>query len=116
MILVRSAFSSVLTYIHKHITEDAYRLIRDAGIRSEFLLRVLDQKEAALDTLVLKARDHSVLGSNAEFLQSRLRFVKDVHGQEVCLARSDDGIEVGVMMGWERHISKMGFIHAPPDT
>lgn len=94
-------------------TEDAYRLIRDAGIRSEFLLHVLGQKEAALDSLILKARDHSARGSNAEFLQSQLHFVKDAHGQEVCLTRSADGTEVGVMMGWERPISKIRFIHIP---
>jgi len=99
-----------MIYTYRPIMEDAYRLIRDAGIRSEFLLHVLDQKKVAPDSLVLKASDHSALGSTAQFLRSRLRFVRDVHGQEVCLARSDDGTEVGVMMGWEQPISKTGLL------
>lgn len=74
-------------------------------MRSEFLLRVLNKKNVELDSLVLKSTDHSVLGSNTTFLQSRLRFVKDSHGQDICLAQTEDGAEVGVMMGWEKPIS-----------
>lgn len=67
---------------------------------------MLNKKDVELDSLVLKSTDRSVLGSNTAFLQSRLRFVKDSQGQDICLARTDDGSEVGVMMGWEKPISE----------
>jgi protein arginine N-methyltransferase 2 len=107
MTSVCSAFLGCLDACLQHVTQESYKQIRDAGIRSEFLLRVLDQKEAALDSLVIKASDQSALGSNAEFLRSRLRFIKDAHGQEICVTQLDDGTEVGVMMGWEKPISKI---------
>lgn len=85
---------------------DGYRLIRDAGIRSEFLLRILDKKDAQPDSLIIKTSDNTVAGSSSTFLQSKLRYVKDENGQEICLATSDEGVEVGVMMGWEKPISE----------
>lgn len=87
-------------------SQDAYRLIRDAGIRSEFLLGVLDKKQIELSSLVLKATDDTVMGSTDKFLDSKLRYVKDERGQEICMAMTENGLEVGVMMGWEKPISE----------
>jgi protein arginine N-methyltransferase 2 len=55
---------------------------------------------------VVKAQDDSLLGSSDAFLNARLRYVVDDFGQEICLARSEDGTEVGVMMAWEKRISE----------
>lgn len=51
-------------------------------------------------------RDTSALGSTDAFLASRLQYTKDAKGQEICLLKLEDGREVGVMMEWEREISK----------
>lgn len=61
-------------------------------------------------SLVLKSTDSTAVGSNDEFLKSRLRYEKDEHGQELCLLRINDEEEVGVMMGWEREISELSFV------
>lgn len=107
--------------------EECYTLIRNAGIRSgelinfqlcaksslgeftELLLTLLSSKNALAETslsLVLKATDDTAAGSTDHFLTSRLRYTRDEHGQDICLVNVGDGEDVGVMMGWERGISK----------
>ena len=54
--------------------------------------------------LVLQTTDPTAAGSTDEFLQSKLSFRVDEHGQEVCFVKSAEE-EVGVMMGWEKPIS-----------
>ncbi|KAN0128745.1 S-adenosyl-L-methionine-dependent methyltransferase [Lactarius tabidus] len=83
--------------------EESYRTIRDAGIRSELILRLLASHGAEADALVLREEDDTALGSTDKFLSSRLRYTSDEHGQEICLLQSGD-TEIGVMMGWERGI------------
>jgi protein arginine N-methyltransferase 2 len=53
---------------------------------------------------VLREVDHTALRSTETFLSSRLKYVTDAHGQEICLLQDGD-TEIGVMMGWERGIS-----------
>jgi hypothetical protein len=55
--------------------------------------------------MTLQAVDSTPAGSTPAFLSSRLRFAHDATGQEICMVQLDDGVEVGVMMGWERDIS-----------
>ena len=77
-----------------------YRLIRDAGIRSEFLLRALEEQNinTPQESLVLKtSEDDSAAGSSATFLASKLRHTRDANGQEMFVATLNDGEEVGVM-------------------
>ncbi|KAG6891481.1 hypothetical protein C0992_006212 [Termitomyces sp. T32_za158] len=82
----------------------SYTTIRDAGIRSELLLSLLSK--SSLDTtLVLRETDASAIGDNDAFLSSKLIYVNDETGQDVCLLRVGDE-EVGVMMGWEHNIMK----------
>ncbi|GJJ16206.1 hypothetical protein Clacol_010502 [Clathrus columnatus] len=81
--------------------EENYRLIRDAGVRTEFLLHALSSQSETLD--VLKNEDPSPFGSSSAFLESNLIFSVDKNGQEICSVISD-GETVGVMMGWERNI------------
>lgn len=57
-------------------------------------------------SLVLQGADNSAVASTDAFLSSKLRYTQDAHGQDICLLELDDGEEVGVMMGWEREISK----------
>ncbi|THH07221.1 hypothetical protein EW145_g3532 [Phellinidium pouzarii] len=95
-----------------------YRSIRDAGLRSanfffwfgvnttEYLLSHLSSKKTQLDTpssLILRTNDTAAAASSTEFLNSRLKFTKDVNGQDVCLVKAG-GADIGVMMGWERGI------------
>ena len=54
-------------------------------------------------TLLLKEKDSSAMGSTDVFLSSKLTYVKDENGQDLCLLRVGDE-EVGVMMGWEHNI------------
>lgn len=78
--------------------------------RSELLLTLLSSKDTPADSplsLVLKASDTSAAASTDAFLASHLRYVKDKHGQEICLLQLEGGEEVGVMMGWERDISTL---------
>ncbi|KAH7100298.1 arginine methyl transferase [Auriculariales sp. MPI-PUGE-AT-0066] len=96
---------------------ESYELVRDAGVRTEVLLRILankaeaegrshDNEGADPDTpVVLKSKDDTAAGSNAEFLQSKLIFQTDDRGQEICLVKAGDD-EVGVMMGWEAEIMR----------
>lgn len=76
--------------------------------RPEYLLSHLSSKSSDLHSssaLILRSEDTSASGSPDEFLKSRLTFTKDANGQDVCLVKAGDD-EVGVMMGWERDISK----------
>ena len=50
--------------------------------------------------------DELALESTDAFLKSKLTYTTDDYGQEICLLRTDGGVEVGVMMGWEREISE----------
>ena len=59
-------------------------------------------------TLVLQTTDATAAGSTDKFLNSKLSFRVDEHGQEVCFVTSGEE-EVGVMMGWEKPIS--GYIN-----
>ncbi|KAL5507468.1 RMT2 [Sanghuangporus vaninii] len=85
--------------------EECYRSIRDAGLRSEYLLLHLSSKKTLVtsSSIILRADDTTAAGSPSEFLSSRLTYKRDDHGQEVCLVKVGDE-EVGVMMGWERDI------------
>ena len=85
---------------------DCYRIIRDAGIRSEFLLNLLRDRNESPANITLEAIDSSAAGSTETFLKTRLRYVTDASGQEMVLAKVDDDSEVGVMMGWEHDISE----------
>lgn len=71
----------------------------------ELLLSLIAQKGEHLSSLVLKSEDLTATGDTGVFLESRLRFTKDEHGQDVCLVKAG-GEDVGVMMGWERDISE----------
>ncbi|KAG8853723.1 Arginine N-methyltransferase 2 [Serendipita sp. 411] len=94
--------------------EECYRLIRDAGIRSEFLLHLLENRnedgqedgadeEGDRDALILRAEDATPAGSNDAFLEAKLTFTTDERGQELCLVNAGS-TQIGVMMGWERPI------------
>ncbi|QRW22426.1 hypothetical protein RhiXN_10013 [Rhizoctonia solani] len=79
---------------------ECYELIRDAGLRSEFALHVIQAKTSLT---ALRAEDYTAAGSTEEFLKSKLTYRKDENGQEIVLL-DIDGEEVGVMMGWEKPI------------
>jgi type IV protein arginine methyltransferase len=81
--------------------------VRDAGIRSEFLLHLLRSRDEMPMSLNLKSTDPSAAGSTEAFLKTPLRYIIDEVGQEIVVARIEDGSEVGVMMGWERDISSI---------
>jgi len=83
---------------------ECYQIVRNAGVRSEFLLHLLRSRNVTPAALTLQAEDSSAAGSTETFLKTPLRYVTDSSGQEMVLARTDDGSEVGVMMGWERDI------------
>ncbi|KAI0663606.1 S-adenosyl-L-methionine-dependent methyltransferase [Cubamyces menziesii] len=87
--------------------EKCYTMIRDAGIRSELLLSLLQKRAPAVNSplnIILKATDTTPAGSTDAFLSTKLEYTKDEHGQEICLVKVADQEEVGVMMGWERGI------------
>lgn len=74
----------------------------------ELLLSLLSSRNIPSESplsLVLKATDETSAGSTDAFLSSHLRFTQDEHGQDICLLSVEED-EVGVMMGWERDISK----------
>lgn len=52
--------------------------------------------------------DDGPFGSTAAFLDSKILFSRDAHGQDICSVVSG-GETVGVMMGWEGPIST--FVH-----
>ena len=75
----------------------------------EMLLTLLSSQTSLNPTpssLVLQGTDNSAVASTDAFLASKLRYTQDAHGQDICMLELDDGQEVGVMMGWEREISK----------
>ncbi|CCM03586.1 uncharacterized protein FIBRA_05723 [Fibroporia radiculosa] len=94
--------------------ETCYNIVRDAGIRSDYvlataelILSLLSSRSPPADSslsLVLKATDTTAASSSETFLTSHLSFTKDEYGQEICLVKVSDNEEVGVMMGWERGI------------
>ncbi|KIJ61304.1 hypothetical protein HYDPIDRAFT_169751 [Hydnomerulius pinastri MD-312] len=92
--------------------EACYTLIRDAGIRAalaELLLALLSSRSSLTQTpssLVIRNDDTSAMASTDAFLASRLQYTKDTRGQEICLLKLKNGIEVGVMMGWEQEIMR----------
>ena len=86
---------------------ECYQIVRNAGVRSEFLLHLLRSRNETPGAMRLQAKDNSAAGSTDTFLKTSLRYVTDSLGQEMVLARTDDGSEVGVMMGWERDISTL---------
>lgn len=76
---------------------------------TELLLALVSSKSsliAAPSSLVIRKDDTSAAGSTDAFLSSRLQYTTDAKSQEICLLKLDDGEQVGVMMGWERKISK----------
>ncbi|KZS98557.1 S-adenosyl-L-methionine-dependent methyltransferase [Sistotremastrum niveocremeum HHB9708] len=85
---------------------ECYRLIRDAGVRSEFLLLILSSQtaEEGERSTILRSVDSTPAGSTEAFLNTKLLFSHDANGQEVCLSDAGNGQQVGVMMGWEREI------------
>lgn len=113
--------------------ELCYTAIRDAGIRAGKILFVIHElfspftwsyyiellltllaSRAPLEqstSLVLKTSDFTATRSTDAFLSSQLRFTVDSHGQHICLLKTEDN-EVGVMMGWERGISALVFMHS----
>lgn len=66
--------------------------------------------------MVLQATDTTSAGSPAAFLSSKLKFIKDDSGQEICLLKVSDEEEVGVMMGWERGISEFASCQLSEDA
>ncbi|KAF8161132.1 arginine methyl transferase [Crassisporium funariophilum] len=84
--------------------EAVYNLIRDAGIRSELLLGLLESRPLTdSSTLLLRSTDDTASNSTSSFLESKLRYNVDKHGQKICVLEVE-GQEVGVMMGWEKGI------------
>lgn len=75
---------------------------------TELLLTLISSKSSLAEppSMVIRQEDVSAVGSTDAFLASRLQYTKDAKGQEICLLKLDDGEQVGVMMGWEREISK----------
>ncbi|KAG5648486.1 hypothetical protein DXG03_003097 [Asterophora parasitica] len=84
---------------------ETYNIIRNAGIRAELLLSLLTSKASieSSSTIVLKETDSTATGSTDAFLSSELTYIKDSHGQDICLLKVGEE-EVGVMMGWEQEI------------
>lgn len=76
-------------------------------IETELLLTLLGSRAPSepSSSLILKTADASAAGSTDTFLSSRLRFIVDSHGQNICLLKTGED-EVGVMMGWEQGISE----------
>ena len=62
-----------------------------------------ESMDAADGTLILREKDTTATGSNTAFLESKLRYTVDEHGQEICMLKVGEE-EVGVMMGWEKGI------------
>ncbi|KAK7472824.1 Arginine N-methyltransferase 2 [Stygiomarasmius scandens] len=84
-----------------------YVLIRDAGIRSEMLLSILNSRSSPEPPsgLLIQNKDDTAAASTKAFLESKLTFVKDPQGQDICVVKAGDD-EIGVMMGWEKDIMK----------
>lgn len=102
-------------------------------VQAELLLGILASQnktsevpQSIGDNLVLKQDDETAAASTDAFLQSRLTYVTDEHGQKICMVRvpgsgkhtdahaEDKPIEegaleeedIGVMMGWEEGIMR----------
>ena len=76
---------------------------------SELILRLLAKHTPSANSplnLILKATDETPAGSTDAFLSTKLQYTKDEQGQDICLVKVNNEEEVGVMMGWERGISK----------
>lgn len=69
------------------------------------LLSVLSGRpsKASSSHLLIRNSTDTALNSTDAFLKSKLKFVRDGHGQDICLLRTGHE-EVGVMMGWETPI------------
>ncbi|KAJ7287479.1 arginine methyl transferase [Mycena rebaudengoi] len=82
-----------------------YTTIRDAGIRAELLLALLSSRTPSdsPSTMIFQSTDETAAASTDVFLSSKLRFIADAQGQEICMLNVD-GEEIGVMMGWEKNI------------
>ncbi|KAJ3988552.1 arginine methyl transferase [Lentinula detonsa] len=87
--------------------ETIYIIIRNAGIRAELLLALLSSRSETEgpSSLVIRSEDVTAAASTDAFLKSRLKFVKDENGQEICVVKAGDE-EIGVMMGWEQDIMR----------
>ena len=61
--------------------------------------------------LLIRTTDDDDKPTNAPdaFLNARIHFTTDGHGQELCLVKTGKNKDevVGVMMGWERGISEL---------
>jgi len=85
---------------------EIYTLIRDAGIRSELLLSLLEKRPPTDPSmLIFRTTDDTASGSSDVFLNSKLNYTTDEHGQNICMV-GVSGDEVGVMMGWEEGIMR----------
>lgn len=76
---------------------------------TELLLTLVSSKSSLIEapsSWVIREDDATAAASTDAFLASRLQYTEDSKGQEICLLKLEDGGEVGVMMGWEREISK----------
>jgi type IV protein arginine methyltransferase len=75
------------------------------------LLTLLSSRSETPASLLLKSEDISAKGSTDAFLASRLKYIRDERGQDICLLDAEeDGQKVGVMMGWERGISDFQYL------
>ncbi|KAJ3928247.1 MAG: arginine methyl transferase [Lentinula lateritia] len=85
--------------------ETIYTIIRNAGIRAEMLLTLLSSRSEIEEpsSLIIRSEDETAAASTNAFLKSRLNFIKDKNGQEICVVKVGDE-EIGVMMGWEQGI------------
>lgn len=71
---------------------------------TELLLGLLEKRPPTdLTTLILRTTDDTASGSSDAFLNSKLKYTTDAHGQNICMLEVD-GDQVGVMMGWEEEI------------
>ncbi|KAF8210331.1 S-adenosyl-L-methionine-dependent methyltransferase [Mycena galopus ATCC 62051] len=86
--------------------EEIYTIIRDAGIRAELVLALLSSHDTtdSASAMILRPTDDTAAASTDAFLSSKLRFIVDDHGQDICMLDNGDGDEIGVMMGWEKNI------------
>jgi len=67
------------------------------------LLGLLASKSNQATSMLIKGTDDTAAASSKTFLESKLKFTVDEHGQEICSVQAGDD-EIGVMMGWERPI------------
>jgi type IV protein arginine methyltransferase len=54
-------------------------------------------------SFLIRGEDSTAAGSTNTFLNSKLKYHVDKHGQEICSVLAGED-EIGVMMGWERPI------------